>query len=91
MDETTLRRVHLALWKAWRVYPNGPLDEERTYHSVIEATGLDVLVVAEALKELEREGSVRVHWNRDFPWYNVIRDELGFDAKKDARIYKHQE
>jgi len=81
MDSHQLQRAHLALWKAWRQDGWPTLSEDKAYAAIM-ATGLDAQEAADVLKELERRGDVKVVWNRDLPFYGVLRDELGFPARK---------
>lgn len=81
--DTLTQRAHLALWKAWRASPWPTLDEASAYAAVMSA-GLDVNQAAKLLRALEDRGDVRVIWNRDLPYYSVIRDEYGFRCTKRA-------
>ena len=80
MSEQDLRRAHFHLWRAWRGCA-GNLSEASAWDALL-AAGFEPDAIVEALRELDRRGDIATRYNRDIPWFGMLRDDLGFAAQK---------
>ena len=80
MTDRELRMAHYILWRAWRGV-SGNL-AEATAWAALTSGGFDAEAAGKALAALVSRGDLAMRYNRDLPWYMMMRDDLGFAAVK---------